>query len=127
MLEPASGREHLEKAQSKYAEWMDDQRKLADPSFDESLLGKVRSLGDNPEEKVRPEAVALALDEVCPTNTIFTSDTGMSTVWLSRLLPMRGERRLIGSYNPGLDGERHADGARRAGARSSSPRRRTVR
>lgn len=101
MLEPASGREHLEKAQSKYAEWMDDQRKLADPSFDESLLGKVRSLGDNPEEKVRPEAVALALDEVCPTNTIFTSDTGMSTVWLSRLLPMRGERRLIGSYNLG--------------------------
>lgn len=96
-----SDRSHLESAQQKYASWMDDQRGLADPSFDDSLLGKVRSLGDNPDELVRPEAVALALDEVCPTNTVFTSDTGMSTVWLSRLLPMRGERRLIGSYNLG--------------------------
>lgn len=95
------GRAHLEKAQKTYASWMEAQRKLAEPEYDETLLGKVRSLGDNPDERVRPEAVALALDEVCPTDTIFTSDTGMSTVWLSRLLPMRGERRLVGSYNLG--------------------------
>jgi pyruvate dehydrogenase (quinone) len=32
---------------------------------------------------------------------VFTTDTGMSTVWLSRFVRMTGTRRLIGSYNLG--------------------------
>ncbi|HWD04821.1 MAG TPA: thiamine pyrophosphate-dependent enzyme [Amycolatopsis sp.] len=32
---------------------------------------------------------------------MFTSDTGMSTVWLARFVTLRGTRRLIGSYNLG--------------------------
>ena len=93
--------DHLEGARKEFEQWMDIQRKLADPSFDESILGKALSLVDNREEKVRPEAVALALDEVVSHDAVFTSDTGMSTVWLSRILPMRGGRELIGSYNLG--------------------------
>jgi pyruvate dehydrogenase (quinone) len=34
-------------------------------------------------------------------DAIFTSDTGMSTVWLSRFVTMSGTRRLVGSYNLG--------------------------
>ena len=85
----------------RYEHWLDGQKKLANPHFDETLLGKLRSLGDNPSKRIRPEGVATALDEVCADDAIFTSDTGMSTVWPSRLLPMRGTRRLIGSYNLG--------------------------
>ncbi|WP_311488469.1 thiamine pyrophosphate-dependent enzyme [uncultured Corynebacterium sp.] len=85
----------------RYGRWLDGQKKLANPHFDETLLGKLRSLGDNPSKRIRPEGVATALDEVCADDAIFTSDTGMSTVWPSRLLPMRGTRRLIGSYNLG--------------------------
>ena len=85
----------------RYDRWLDGQKKLANPHFDETLLGKLRSLGDNPSKRIRPEGVATALDEVCADDAIFTSDTGMSTVWPSRLLPMRGTRRLIGSYNLG--------------------------
>ena len=32
---------------------------------------------------------------------MFTTDTGMATVWLSRFVRMTGARRLIGSYNLG--------------------------
>lgn len=85
----------------RYERWLDGQKKLANPHFDETLMGKLRSLGDNPSDRIRPEGVATALDEVCADDAIFTSDTGMSTVWPSRLLPMRGTRRLIGSYNLG--------------------------
>ena len=85
----------------KYNKWMERQKKLAAPQHDKSLLGKIRSLGDNPEKRIRPEGVAVALDKVCAQNTIFTSDTGMSTVWPARLLYLSGERRLIGSYNLG--------------------------
>jgi Thiamine pyrophosphate enzyme, C-terminal TPP binding domain len=34
-------------------------------------------------------------------DAIFTTDTGMSTVWRSRFVTLRGERRLLGSYNLG--------------------------
>src|SRR5699024_6755866 len=34
-------------------------------------------------------------------DAIFTADTGMSTVWLSRFITMSDERRMLGSYNLG--------------------------
>jgi len=43
----------------------------------------------------------VAIDSYAADDAIFTSDTGMSTVWLSRFVTMRGTRRLIGSYNLG--------------------------
>lgn len=100
-LQAISDTEHLDAARTGYTRWLQAQQELADPGYDDKLIGKLRAPLDNPGHFVRPEGVAAALDDVCSTDTIFTSDTGMSTVWLSRLLPMRGNRRLIGSYNLG--------------------------
>jgi pyruvate dehydrogenase (quinone) len=63
--------------------------------------GKVQSQLDNTENRIRPEALAAAVDQLADDDAIFTTDTGMSTVWLSRFVTMRGTRRLIGSYNLG--------------------------
>lgn len=41
------------------------------------------------------------MDRNATDDAIFTSDTGMATVWLSRFVEMRGTRRLLGSYNLG--------------------------
>ncbi|MDQ6748787.1 MAG: thiamine pyrophosphate-dependent enzyme, partial [Candidatus Dormibacteraeota bacterium] len=93
---------HLESATEKYSHWHQRQRQLADPDYDSrGIVEKVRSAFDNPEERIRPEAVAVAIDAYAAQDAIFTSDTGMSTVWLSRFVTMRGTRRLLGSYNLG--------------------------
>ncbi len=95
-------RGHLEDCTSRYGKWRDDQLKLADPDYDSrGIVEKVRSTFDNPDERIRPEAVAVAVDRHATHDAIFTSDTGMSTVWLSRFVPMRGSRQLLGSYNLG--------------------------
>ena len=97
-----SDRGHLESSTEKYASWHTHQRQLADPDYDSrGIVEKVRSAFDNPDERIRPEAVAVAIDAHAAENAIFTSDTGMSTVWLSRFVTMRGTRRLLGSYNLG--------------------------
>lgn len=81
--------------------WQAAQRRLTDPDHDRKLLGRIRKKLDNPDELIRPEVVAAAIDDAAATDAIFTSDTGMSTVWLSRFVEMRGQRRLLGSYNLG--------------------------
>lgn len=94
-------RAHLDRAVEAYQGWRARQDKLGDPSFEKGLVGKVRGIFDNPDDRIRPEAVGQVIDRLAPEDTIFTSDTGMSTVWLSRFVTMRGTRRLIGSYNLG--------------------------
>jgi pyruvate dehydrogenase (quinone) len=95
-------RSHLDKAREKYGTWRERQRRLTEPGFDNSgIVGRVRSKLDNPEERIRPEAAAAAIDAHAASDAIFTSDTGMSTVWLSRFVTMSGTRRLLGSYNLG--------------------------
>ena len=95
-------RGHLEDATGRYRDWHERQLHLADPDYDtRGVIEKVRTRFDNPDERIRPEAVAVAVDRHAASDAIFTSDTGMSTVWLSRFVPMRGDRRLIGSYNLG--------------------------
>lgn len=92
---------HLRAATDAYSKWLEEQAKLTDPGHDRKWLGKLRSKADNPDERIRPEVVAEALNRHASDDAIFTSDTGMSTVWLSRFVQMRGDRRLIGSYNLG--------------------------
>jgi pyruvate dehydrogenase (quinone) len=95
-------RAHLKDATGRYREWLERQMHLADPDYDtRGVVEKVRARFDNPDDRIRPEAVAVAVDRHATSDAIFTSDTGMSTVWLSRFVPMRGNRRLIGSYNLG--------------------------
>ncbi|PJI93380.1 thiamine pyrophosphate-dependent enzyme [Luteimicrobium subarcticum] len=100
-LERRDDRKHLDRAVKEFGVWHAAQRRLLDPAHDRSLLGRVRSRFDNPDERIRPEAVAAAVDAAAPDDTIFTSDTGMSTAWLARFVEMRGTRRLVGSYNLG--------------------------
>jgi pyruvate dehydrogenase (quinone) len=91
----------LDEHRTEYVAWRERQHKLADPQHDAHLAGRARAALDNPEHRIRPEALAAAIDVHAADDAIFTSDTGMSTVWLSRFVTMRGSRRLIGSYNLG--------------------------
>jgi pyruvate dehydrogenase (quinone) len=91
----------LDEHRADYEAWCARQRKLADPQHDAHLAGRARAKLDNPEHRIRPEALAAAIDRHAADDAIFTSDTGMSTVWLSRFVTMRGTRRLTGSYNLG--------------------------
>jgi pyruvate dehydrogenase (quinone) len=101
MIEPKTDTSLLEKARSSYHRWQGRQQELADPAYDGKPKGLLRRKVDNPESRIRPEVVAAAVDRLASTDAIFTTDTGMSTVWLSRFVRMTGSRRLIGSYNLG--------------------------
>ncbi|MFE4958007.1 thiamine pyrophosphate-dependent enzyme [Streptomyces sp. NPDC056653] len=97
----ARDRKHLDHTRGRFESWRDGQARLADPKHDNGALGRIRSALDNPEHGIRPEALAATVDRVAADNAVFTSDTGMATVWLSRFVEMRGARRLLGSYNLG--------------------------
>lgn len=92
---------HLDRARKTYLAWGEAQARLADPSHDKKLLGRLRGKADNPDHRVRPEQLAAAVERHAADDAIFTTDTGMSTVWLSRFVRMTGGRRLLGSYNLG--------------------------
>ncbi|WP_225630933.1 thiamine pyrophosphate-dependent enzyme [Streptomyces solaniscabiei] len=94
-------RSHLEKARERFDQWRTGQARLADPSHDKGVVGRIRSALDNRDHDIRPEALAAVVDRLAADDAVFTSDTGMATVWLSRFVEMRGERRLVGSYNLG--------------------------
>ena len=92
---------HLDAATEKYAAWHGRQQALLDPGHDTTLVGRVRAVFDNPDDRIRPEAVAASLDRHAAPDAVFTTDTGMSTVWVSRFVTMSDRRRLLGSYNLG--------------------------
>lgn len=93
---------HLQAAREKYDAWRNRQRRVSDPDYeDTSIVGKVRSVFDNPDDRIRPEALAATVDRLAAQDAIFTSDTGMSTAWLARFVTLSGTRRLLGSYNLG--------------------------
>lgn len=101
---PNTDRAHLESARERYLSWISGQQALVDPtagSRRDRVAARVRSVVENPSSLIRPEAVAAAVDRVAGADTVFTTDTGMSTVWASRFVRMTGTRRLIGSYNLG--------------------------
>ncbi|MEV8376797.1 thiamine pyrophosphate-dependent enzyme [Kribbella sp. NPDC056861] len=101
LLEQKSDTGHLDKALHSYAAWRERQVQFTDPAFDRKPKGLLRRKVDNPEARIRPELLAAMIDRHADDDAVFTSDTGMSTVWLARFVRMRGDRRLIGSYNLG--------------------------
>ncbi len=101
LLTEKPDRGHLDKSRQEYVEWRERQAELADPSYERKPKGLLRRTVDNPDHLIRPEALAAAIDRHATQDAVFTSDTGMATVWLSRFLRMTGTRRLIGSYNLG--------------------------
>ena len=100
-LERKESRTHLEDARKAYRVWHEHQAHLTDPDYDHKPKGILRRTVDNPDVRIRPELLAAAVDRHAAPDALFTSDTGMSTVWLSRFVRMTGARRLIGSYNLG--------------------------
>ncbi len=101
LLEAKTDRRHLDGARATYTSWREGQQHFADPAYDTRRTGLLRKRVDNPDSKIRPELLAAALDRHADDDAVFTTDTGMATVWLSRFVRMRGSRRLLGSYNLG--------------------------
>ena len=100
-LSAHQSRKHLDEAREHFEHWHAGQLRLAAPGHDKGLAGKLRSALDNRDHQIRPEALAAIVNEVAAPDAVFTSDTGMATVWLSRFVRMTGSRRLLGSYNLG--------------------------
>lgn len=100
-LRPKTDTAHLDAARKLYEKWRDGQQHFTDPAYEHKGFGIFRRKVDNPEERIRPELLAAAVDRHATDDAIFTSDTGMSTVWLARFVRFRGTRQLIGSYNLG--------------------------
>ncbi|MCW2786851.1 MAG: poxB [Marmoricola sp.] len=101
LLERNEHRTHLTVARKAYETWSHGQARLADPAYESKPVGLLRRKIDNPGHRIRPEVLAAAIERHAAADAIFTTDTGMSTVWLSRFIRMTGGRRLIGSYNLG--------------------------
>lgn len=92
---------HLKAARKQYQAWRERQSRLADPGYDRTPRGLFRRKLDNPDARIRPEVLAAAVNRHAASDAVFTTDTGMSTVWLSRFVRLTGDRRLLGSYNLG--------------------------
>ena len=101
LLEQKTDRGHLDSARKSYRKWQERQQQFVDPGYDRKPKGLLRRKVDNPDSRIRPELLAAAIDQHAAQDAIFTSDTGMATVWLSRFVRMTGTRRLLGSYNLG--------------------------
>ncbi len=91
----------LSEARSAYDDWRAAQARLTDPDYERRPVGMLRRRVDNPDRRIRPEVLAAALDRHADQDAVFTTDTGMATVWLSRFVRMSGSRRLLGSFNLG--------------------------
>jgi pyruvate dehydrogenase (quinone) len=92
---------HLDKSRSVYETWAKHQAALTDPDYDKTVLGRIREKFDNTSDRIRPEALAQSIDRHAAPDAVFTTDTGMSTVWLSRFVTMTDRRALLGSFNLG--------------------------
>ncbi|HWU32045.1 MAG TPA: thiamine pyrophosphate-dependent enzyme, partial [Marmoricola sp.] len=96
-----SDRGHLDKARHSYEHWTARQAEIADPGYESKPKGLLRKHLDNPTHRVRPEAVGAMVNRYAADDAVFTSDTGMSTVWLARFVRMHTRREMVGSYNLG--------------------------
>ena len=101
LVEQKTDRKHLDSARKTYRHWQERQQQFIDPAYDRKPKGLLRRKVDNPDARIRPELLAAAIDRHAAADAVFTSDTGMATVWLSRFVRMERRRRLLGSYNLG--------------------------
>ncbi|RKH12538.1 ubiquinone-dependent pyruvate dehydrogenase [Corallococcus sp. CA053C] len=53
------------------------------------------------KKPIHPPQVARAFDLQASDSAIFTCDVGLPTVWAARYATMKGQRRLVGSFNHG--------------------------
>ena len=86
-IEPKRDTAHVERALTHY-------RKVRAELDD---LGR-GTVGRKP---IHPPQVARAFDLQASDDAIFTCDVGLPTVWAARYATMKGQRRLVGSFNHG--------------------------
>ncbi|MGI8880779.1 MAG: thiamine pyrophosphate-dependent enzyme [Jatrophihabitans sp.] len=101
MVSAKVDRAHLDSARSHYESWVQRQLALTEPDHDTGLVGRVQKHFDNTDERIRPELLAHTIGKYAAPDAVFTCDTGMSTVWLSRFVTMSDRRALLGSFNLG--------------------------
>jgi pyruvate dehydrogenase (quinone) len=107
-LTPKTDSAHLDKSRGHYA--------TARQSLDDLATGR-------PGGRLHPQHVARVLGELAADNAVFTCDVGLPTVWAARYLPMRGGRRLIGSFWHGSMANAMAQAI---GAQAAAPDRQVV-
>lgn len=107
-LTPKRDSVHLDKSRAHYAR--------ARQSLDELASGR-------PGGRLHPQHVARVLGELAADDAVFTCDVGLPTVWAARYLPMRGSRRLIGSFWHGSMANAMAQAI---GAQAAAPGRQVV-
>jgi len=90
LLDQKADRAHLDSARETYLKWKERQAQFTDPAYDRKPKGLLRRKVDNPDARVRPELLAAELDRQAASDAIFTTDTGMATIWLSRFVQMTG-------------------------------------
>jgi pyruvate dehydrogenase (quinone) len=56
------------------------------------------AMGKPGRRPLHPQQVARAISDHAASDTIFTCDVGLPTVWAARYLAMNGKRRLLGSF-----------------------------
>ncbi|HEX3897565.1 MAG TPA: thiamine pyrophosphate-dependent enzyme, partial [Mycobacteriales bacterium] len=100
-LAAKSDASHLKSSRDIYLAWHHRQQSLTDPDHDRGIVGKLLGAATNHDHRIRPELVAQCVNTHASADAVFTTDTGMSTVWLSRFVEMTGDRQLIGSFNLG--------------------------
>ncbi|MGI8664897.1 MAG: thiamine pyrophosphate-dependent enzyme [Jatrophihabitans sp.] len=100
-LAAGTSEDHLLACRTSYQAWTARQAALTEPDHDSGLIGRLRERLDNTEERIRPELLAQAVNRHAAPDAVFTTDTGMSTVWLSRFVQMTDRRALLGSFNLG--------------------------
>jgi pyruvate dehydrogenase (quinone) len=100
-LTAKTSEDHLAGSKQIYDAWRHRQQTLTDPDHDRGIIGKIRAAATNPDERIRPESLAQSVNAYAAADAVFTTDTGMSTVWLSRFVEMTGDRQLLGSFNLG--------------------------
>lgn len=78
--------------------FLKDRRKVFEE--DEARLNHHSETPGKPGE-ISPEYLTALIDRHADDDAIFTSDTGMSTVWAARYIKSTGKRTLMGSYSHG--------------------------
>ena len=89
LVETKPDRAHLDEARAS-TRLAGGQAALTDPAHDAPPTGRLRRPVDNPDAPSVPKRSPRPWTGTRTRTPIFTSDTGMATVWLSRFVTMTG-------------------------------------
>jgi len=74
----------------------------------------------NATKPLHPQLFAKAVSDIASEDAVFAADVGECTVWLARQMRLKGDRRMVGSFNHGSLGSGFPSGL---GAAALNPKR----